>query len=138
MQVVSTIYIPAPLKNTKYVIHVTFIVLLSYTAALERECLVNSIELNYWESFTMLEEQMIEYFLMVDGNVTLNKLMNIYYYFNPRLDFKNVYHDRIEPLVNKGIFDIMDGTGKNKRLCLNKKYVQINVKDFKYLNLKDK
>ena len=42
MQVVSTVYIPAPLKNTKLVIRVTFIALLSYVAALERECLVIS------------------------------------------------------------------------------------------------
>ena len=101
---------------------------------LEREYLVNDISSNSGYKLTSLEEQMIEYFLMIQGNVTLKKLMSVYYHYNSRVDFNEIYYNRIYPLIEKNIL-VVD---KNGFIYLNKNYISINGKDLKYLKVKSK
>ena len=101
---------------------------------LEREYFVMDICSNSSEKISSLEEQMIEYYLMIEGKVTINKMLSFYRYFNPRVDCKEIYIERIRPLIEKKIF-IVD---KDRVIHLNKDYIGVNNKEFKYLKLRNK
>lgn len=105
---------------------------------LEREYLVRHICSNSNTSLTMSEEQMLEYFFMIRGKVTLKKLMGIYYHYNPRIKFKDIYYDRVITLIDKGIFIKEGDFNAYMVLKLNKKYIDVDGKEFKHIKLKNR
>ena len=102
---------------------------------LEQESLICDISSNSGIKLSSLEEQIIEYILMIKGEVTLKKLMNVYYHYNSRCDFQSIYYDRIIPLVEKKIILMDKNSNGEKIFYINKKNIGIDVNDFKCLKL---
>ena len=105
---------------------------------LEREFIVSDISNNSGIKLRDVEEQMLEYFFMIPGEVNLRKLGALYYHYNPRMRFNDIYHDRILSLIDKGILVKDGGYGKDMLLYLNEDYVNVDSKEFQYLNFNKK
>ena len=109
---------------------------------LEKEYIINDIEKNIGEKLSNEEYLMLEYFLSLNGQVTLLDWINLYNEFNQKRKKNIIYEDNIKPLVEKGIIkettptkhSVVSGL-TNKRLVLNQDMIDVNQKKIKILNL---
>ena len=102
---------------------------------LERVVLIDSIS-HYSECrLDSIDRQVLEYYLLVPGVVTLKKLKGVYTYYNPRVSYEEIYRDRIYPLLEKKVLILDD----NNVLHFNRDiHLNVNGEDFKYLKLEKK
>ena len=100
---------------------------------LEREVLINTISSYSEYRLDFIEKQVLEYYLMIHGKVTLKKLMAVYSYYNPRVSYQVIYCDRIYPLLEKKILFLDD----DNVLHLNQD-IYLDRENFKYLKLEKK
>ncbi len=98
---------------------------------LEKEYVINNIQKNSNISLNRKEEQILEYFLNINGSLSVKNLINLYNVYNPYLEPKKVWEENISPLIEKNIL-----LKNDIYLALNKKDIDIDKKDIKYLNLK--
>lgn len=109
---------------------------------LEKEYIINNIKLNSGLNLKAEEEQILEYFININGNLTAKDLTKFYNYHNFKETPKKIYTEKILPLIDNEILKI-DGYTKsyiyNKNpniwLKLNKKYIDIDKNKLKYLKL---
>ncbi|MBR3161538.1 MAG: Fic family protein [Bacilli bacterium] len=109
---------------------------------LEKESLIQNININNCLNLSIEEEQIIEYFINMNGNLTAIDLIRKYNEYNFKVKPKIIYINKIEPLIDKGIFKIEGYTKKNicedvpnMWLKLNSKYVNMDKKKLKYLKI---
>ncbi len=105
---------------------------------LEKEYIIQSIDLD----LSSEDEQLIEYFINMNSNLTVKDLIRFYNEYNFKARPRKIYVDKIEPLVDKDIFKVDGYTKKyiyddvpNMWLKLNEKYIDIDKKRLKYLKI---
>ena len=115
-------------------------ILIQVLKELEKEYLINSI--NKKEKLSLEEEQMLEYFININGNLTAKDLIRIYNEYNFKLRPKQVYRDKIEPLIDKDILKTEGYTKKyiyddipNIWLKINNNKINIDKNKIKYLKI---
>ena len=109
---------------------------------LEKEEIIHSIKENTIYSLTLEEKQIIEYLLLLNGNITIKELTKIYNVYNVYKNPKAFAHDYILPLIDKEVLLINGQTKKeisadipNYYLLLNKQLININKDKIKTLSL---
>ena len=85
---------------------------------------------------------MIEYFISLNGNLTIKDLATMYNNYNSKRRILDITTDRIDPLIEKGVLinigdtkKFITGTRHNSNLILNPEYIDVNPKNLKYLKL---
>ena len=109
---------------------------------LEKEYIINNIEKNINKKLSNDDYLMLEYFLSMNGELTLLDLINMYNNFNTKKKKHIVLEEDINPLLEKGILKtttetkhgIADGI-KNKRIILNGNMLDVDNKKIKLLKL---
>ena len=109
---------------------------------LEKDYLVSNISDNSGGNLTNELEQIIEYFINMNGNLTAKDLTKFYNYHNFKTKPRNIYKDKIEPLIDKKIF-VVEGYTKsyiyddvsNMWLKLNGDKIDIDKNKLKYLKI---
>ena len=109
---------------------------------LEKEYLISNINNNSGFNLDIDEEQMIEYFINMNGNLTVKDLARFYNSHNFKMSPRKLFDDKIEPLISKKIF-LVDGYTKsyiyddvpNMWIKLNNNNIDVDKKKFKYLRL---
>ena len=112
--------------------------LLSVLRALEREYLINNIDAN----ITKEEAQILECFLSLNGEHTVKDLAIVYNSYNNVKKIKEVYFNKVLPLINKGIFLNLGETKSyiandihNIRLAIDAKKVHVDAEKVKHLSI---
>ena len=80
---------------------------------LEKEYLINNIKINSKYQLTKDDLQMIEYFLNLNGNLTIKDLVSVYNFYNTKRPIKEITIEKIMPLIEKDIFKIIRYSKKN-------------------------
>ena len=107
---------------------------------LECEYLINSIYNSSKNPLTKEELQIIEYFLILKGNLTVKDLIDVYNEYNNKKSIKNIVN-KILLLIEKDIFKVTKYTKKNlydkqPNMFIKLNEELINVKENKVKNLK--
>ena len=109
---------------------------------LEKEYLIHNICQNCNNHLTGENMQMIEYFLNLNGNLTVKDLVNIYNFYNNKMSTKYVFLEKIMPLIDCGVFNVNGYTKKiiyddqfNMFLSLNDELISVADSKVKNLNL---
>ena len=109
---------------------------------LEKEYLINNIQNNTKNNLSKEDLQILEYFLNLNGNLTLKDLIDIYNNYNPKKRIKEVALTKILPLIEKDILKINGYTKKklydnqpNMFLTLNEELISVNDSKIKKLKL---
>lgn len=109
---------------------------------LEKEHVIHIIKQNTPYKLSKEESQMIEYFISLNGNLTIKNLATIYNQYNDKKRILDIAKEKIDPLIEKEILLNIGDTKKfitptrhNSNLILNPSLVDINPKEFKYLKL---
>ena len=112
--------------------------LLSVLKALEREYLISNIGAN----ITKEEAQILECFLSLKGELTVKDLAIVYNNYNNVKKIKEVYFNKVLPLIHKGVLLDLGKTKSyiandihNIRLAINAKNVLIDTNKVKHLSL---
>lgn len=87
--------------------------LISVEKELEKEYLINNINSN--SKFHLFKEdlQILEYFLNLNGNLTVKDLVTAYNFYNPKKNIKEVFISKIMPLIEKEVFNVTGYSKKN-------------------------
>lgn len=109
---------------------------------LEKEYVIGNIRQNAPYKISKEESQMIEYFISLNGNLTIKDLATMYNNYNSKRRILDITTDRIDPLIEKGVLinigdtkKFITGTRHNSNLILNPEYIDVNPKTLKYLKL---
>lgn len=109
---------------------------------LEKEYIINNIEKNIGKKLTNEEYLTLEYFLSLNGRLTLLDLIHMYNDFNTKKKKQIVLKEEINPLLEKGIlkktFDtkhFISSDLPNSRIILNRELLDVDEKKFKKLRL---
>lgn len=109
---------------------------------LEKEYLIHNINNSTKYHLSKEDLQMIEYFLNLNGNLTIKDLATIYNFYNTKKNIKEVVQDKIMPLIEKEIFKVNRYTKKNiynnqpnMFINLNDTLINVNEEKIKNLNL---
>lgn len=109
---------------------------------LEKEYVIGNIRKNAPYKISKEESQMIEYFISLNGNLTIKDLATIYNNYNSKRKILDITTDRIDPLIEKGVLlntgdtkKFITGTRHNSNLILNPEFIDVNPKTLKYLKL---
>ena len=109
---------------------------------LEKEYVINNIEKNINKKLTNEEYLMLEYFLSMNGHLTLLDLISMYNSFNNKKKKRLVLEEDINPLIKQDIIkvttctnhNIVDGIA-NKRILLNEELLDIDKSKIKKLKI---
>ena len=109
---------------------------------LEKEYVINNIEKNIGEKLSNEEYLTLEYFLSLNGRLTILDLVNMYNNFNTKKKKLLVVKDEIEPLLEKGILKKTYETKHyisyvipNSRIILNRDLLDVDESKIKRLRL---
>lgn len=109
---------------------------------LEKEYVIGNIRKNAPYKISKEESQIIEYFISLNGNLTIKDLATIYNSYNSKRKILDITEDRIDPLIEKEILlsvgdtkKYITGTRHNSTLILNPEFIDVNPKTLKYLKL---
>ena len=109
---------------------------------LEKQYVIQKITNNSELEITNDNYQMLNYFLTMNGNLTLKDFVTIFNYYDAKQKTNDIIYDKIYPLIDKKI--LIKGKElkghinpylHNYQISLNKDLVNINDKKIKYLNL---
>ena len=116
--------------------------LVSVEKELEKEYLIHNINNNSKYQLTKEDLQMIEYFLNLNGNLTIKDLVSMYNFYNPKRNIKKITQDKIIPLIEKEIFKIVRYSKKNiyenqpnMFISLNEELITVDDNKVKNLHL---
>ena len=109
---------------------------------LEKEYIINNVEKNIGKKLTNEEYLTLEYFLSLNGRLTLLDLIHIYNDYNAKKKKLDVLEEKINPLLEKGIlkktFDTkhyISSDLPNSRIVLNRELLDVDEKKIKKLRL---
>ena len=109
---------------------------------LEKEYIINNIEKNIGKKFNNNEYLILEYFLSINGNLTLLDLISMYNNYNSKKKKSIILQDEINPLIDKNIIIKTEETShnitpniKNSRIILNRDVLDIDEGKIKKLKL---
>lgn len=109
---------------------------------LEKEYIINNIEKNIGKKLSNEEYLTLEYFLSLNGRLTLLDLIHMYNDFNTKKKKVDVLEDEINPLLEKGILKktfetkhFISSDLPNSRIVLNRDLLDIDEKKIKKLRL---
>lgn len=109
---------------------------------LEKEYIINNIEKNIGKKFNNNEYLILEYFLSINGNLTLLDLISMYNNYNSKKKKSIILQDEINPLIDKNIIIKTEETShnitpniKNSRIILNRDVLNIDEGKIKKLKL---
>ncbi|MDD3340852.1 MAG: Fic family protein [Bacilli bacterium] len=117
-------------------------ILVNMKRELEKEYIIHSIVENCKEDISRKEQQVIHYFLTMNGNLTVKDLIGVYNCYNPAKRPNIVYEENVVSLIEKGIF-LNKGYTKgyianekpNMMIGLNPDMVNVNISKVKLLSL---
>lgn len=116
--------------------------LVSVEKELEKEYLIHNISEKSKYNLTKEDLQIIEYFLNLNGNLTTKDLVNIYNYYNTKRNAKEIFNNKITPLIEKEIFKVNSYTKKNMYenqpnmfISLNDQLINVEESKVKNINL---
>ena len=109
---------------------------------LEKNHVINNIRLNLSFNLSKEEYQILEYFISLNGNLTIKDLANIYNKYNQRKRVIEIAKEKIDPLIARGILingentkNYISGQRHNSFLSLNQEIIDVDQKELKYLKL---
>ena len=109
---------------------------------LEKEYIINNIEKNLGKKLSNEEYLTLEYFLSLNGRLTLLDLVHIYNNYNAKKKKLDVISENINPLLDKGIIQktyetkhSISGVVQNSRIILNRDMMDIDERKIKLLKL---
>lgn len=109
---------------------------------LEKEYVIQNIKSISSSPITKEESQMLEYFLSMNGNLTLKDLAYIYNQYNEHKNINRVIEEKIQSLIDKKILVVQGYTksllneGKpNAWISMNQNYLEIDREKVKHLSL---
>ncbi len=109
---------------------------------LEKAYIINSIEQNSKYNLSKEDLQMLEYFLTLKGNLTAKDLIYFYNHYNEKRNKKEIYEEKIQPLIDKEIFVKLGETKKfisneipNIQIRIDEHKVDVNPEKIKSLSL---
>ncbi len=116
--------------------------LLSVEKEIEKEYLIHNISSNSKFHLSKEDLQMLEYFLNLNGNLTVKDLVMVYNYYNTKKNIKEVTLSKIMPLIDKNVLkvsgftkkDIYDGQ-PNMFIKLNEELISVNTSKMKNLKI---
>ena len=109
---------------------------------LEKEYVIHNINKNLSYKLAKEDSQMIEYFISLNGNLTIKDLSTIYNNYNTPKKITELIDEIIDPLIKQNIFINCGNTKKfitndrpNSHIALNPELIDINKNKLKYLKL---
>ena len=109
---------------------------------LEKEYVINNVEKNINKKLSNEEYLMMEYFLSMNGQLTLLDLINMYNSFNQKKRKHIVLKEDINSLIEKNIIKVTTPTKhhiadgiQNKRIVLNRDILDVDENKIKVLKL---
>lgn len=109
---------------------------------LEKEYVINNIEKNTNKKLTNEEYLMLEYFLSMNGHLTLLDLISMYNSFNNKKKKRLVLEEDINPLIKQDIIKVTSSTKHNvcdgitnKRIVLNRDMIDVDMNKIKLLKI---
>ena len=109
---------------------------------LEKEYIINNIEKNLGKKLSNEEYLTLEYFLSLNGRLTLLDLVHIYNNYNAKKKKLDIIEDNIKPLLDIGILQktyetkhSISGVIPNSRIILNRDMMDVDERKIKLLRL---
>ena len=109
---------------------------------LEKEYVIDNIKNISNQKLSKEEFQILEYFLSVNGNLTIKDVAAFYNSYNNKKKVLDIYKELLLPLLEKGILLSIGETKSyiasdihNQNLVLNPKNIDVNPEKIKYLKL---